>query len=184
MITKFIGVWTLAVLCGVGLAPAARADGVDTFTYQSNGNTFVWQLPSSPTPGGGDISPGYSFTLYNISVSENNAAPVSGTFDFYTLLSSGGFDLEIGNDFAIDAVGPPAVFTELVSAPTFLTGKFQFTDYGTGASGSPGKLTITSNVPEPSIVGLLAMGILLLALVWQAKEQTAFRFKAERDGFC
>jgi hypothetical protein len=173
---KLIGLCVLAILFSVASAPMAKADGIDSFKYQSNGNTFVWQLPSSPTSGSANVSPGLSFTLNNISVSENGAAPVLATFDFFTFIDGGGFDLKFGKSTPIDAFGL-AIFSGSVNSPTFLTGKFLLLDFGTGANGSLGKLAVTS-MPEPSSVGLLAIGFLLLACVFTFKRVNGLQIQS------
>ncbi len=165
---KLLGICGLAILLAAGSASLAKADGVDSFSYQANGSTFTWQLPNSPTPTGPDVYPGWGFTLENIPVSVNGAAPVLGSFDFFSSTCSGGFDLTIGSNVPADAYGP-ALYTGPESAPTFLPGKFSFTDYGSNNNGVPGTLAIT-NVPEPSSLGLLAIGLLIFAVVFTSKK--------------
>ncbi len=165
---KLLGICGLAILLSAAAAPLAKADGVDSFTYQSNGTTYTWQLPNSPTPTAPDVFPGWGFTLENIPVSVNGALPVLGSFDFYSTACSGGFDLTIGSNIPADAYGP-ALYTGPESAPTFLPGKFSFTDYSTSASnGLPGTLAV--NVPEPSSLGLLAIGLLIFAVGFTVKK--------------
>jgi PEP-CTERM motif len=179
MIKRFSGICALAVALAVVLAPVAKADGSDSFTYTSDGNTFVWQLPSSPTPSSFDDGPPpfppMSFTLASVSFSENGAAPVDGTFDFYTSADGGGFDLFVGdNPFLVDAFGPP-VFTGPLAKPTFTLGTFSFTDFATNGDGAPGTLTISGAVPEPSTIGLLAFGFLGIALGFSFKKVGVIR---------
>ncbi|HEY2119235.1 MAG TPA: PEP-CTERM sorting domain-containing protein [Candidatus Acidoferrum sp.] len=176
MMKKLIGLCALAIVFSAASAPVAKADGVDSFTYQSNGNTFVWRLPASPFPGNSNVSPGLSFTLNNVSVSENGAAPVLATFDFFTLLDGGGFDLTLGKAMPINAFGL-AVFNGSLNSPTFLTGKFLLLDFGTGDDGSLGKLAVT-HVPEPSSVGLLAIGFLLVACVFTFKRANGLQIQS------
>lgn len=102
-VKKFVGICVLAMLLTMGSAKMVKADGVDTFTYTSSGNTLTWQLPASPKPTSGHIHPGPAVVLDNVAVSENGAAPVMGSFDFYSLEDGGGFDLTIGSNVPIDA---------------------------------------------------------------------------------
>ena len=165
---KLFGICGLTILLAAASAPLAKADGVDTFSYQAAGTTFTWQLPNSPTPTGPDVYPGWGFTLENIPVSVNGAAPVLGSFDFFSNACSGGFDLSIGSNVPADAYGP-MLYMGPESAPTFLPGKFSFTDYGSSNNGVSGTLAIT-NVPEPSSLGLLAIGLLIFAVGFAGKK--------------
>ena len=158
---KCLEVCGLAILLGLLLAPISRADGIETFTYQSSGYTYVWQLPVSPTPVSSDVYPSWGFTLDNVPVSVDGGAPMLGSFDFYSSDCAGGFDLTFGGtDVPVDAYGP-MVYTDPESAPVFLTGVFSFTDFGMNDNGVPGTLVVAT--PEPSSIGLLIIGLLLLA---------------------
>jgi hypothetical protein len=65
-----IGGILIAVL-GLVSASRAQADGVDSFTYTFDGNTFIWQLPSSPTIGAGNFVLNGSFAVLDVPYSEN-----------------------------------------------------------------------------------------------------------------
>jgi hypothetical protein len=52
-------------------ATQAQADSIDSFTYTAGGNTFEWQLPSSPTILASNVIPGFSFTIPDVAFSEN-----------------------------------------------------------------------------------------------------------------
>ena len=97
MIRKLLGVLSLALLLALATATMAKADGLDTFTYTYDGNTFVWQLPSSPVPDGGDVYYGMGFALNNVAVSQNGGDPTLGVFGFYAAACAGGFDLSLGD---------------------------------------------------------------------------------------
>src|SRR6266436_1737072 len=79
-------------------ATPAQADTIDNFTYQAEGNTFTWQLPSSPTILASDFLPGLAFGIPDVAYAENDipqnpASPtfLTGTFCL-TDFSSGGAD--------------------------------------------------------------------------------------------
>lgn len=178
LIMKLFGIFGLAILIAVVSAPIAKADGVDTFTYKSDGNTFVWQLPVSPTPTNGDVYPGWGFTLENVPVSVNGASTILGSFDFYSTYCAGGFDLAFGNNVPADAYGP-MLYTGWEGAPTFLTGTFRFTDYGMSDDGLRGTLVIT-NVPEPSSIGFLTIGFMIVVFGFTCKRVNGCAARLQR----
>jgi hypothetical protein len=158
----------------VGSGGQSRWDG--PFTYVSDGNTFVWQLPSSPTPD--SVDPYGNYFTVSAMYSENDATPVPGIFDFYIPSEFGGLDLYQGAFppplYLINAAFGPAVFMGSINAPTFVPGPYSFTDYATSDDGIPGMLTI-AGVPEPSTIGLLAIGLMVLALGFSFKRAGASR---------
>jgi hypothetical protein len=87
-----------------------------------------------------------------------------------------GFDLRLGKAMPINAFGL-AVFNGSLNSPAFLAGKFLLIDFGTGDDGSLGKLAVT-HVPEPSSVGLLAIGFLLFALVFTFKRVNGLQIES------
>ena len=85
----------VAVFCFALIsATQGRADSMDSFIYQFGGNTFTWQLLSSPPVAPGNAFPGAQFILTDVSVSENGGAGVLGTMDFYSASNDvgGGMD--------------------------------------------------------------------------------------------
>jgi hypothetical protein len=167
---KFMAVLSFSLLLTLCSAGLAKADGVDNFTYTSNGNTFIWQLQSSPSLSDNNIYPGIAFTIGNVLVTENGGTPQLGSFDFYSTECSGGFDLTFGQTVPVNTIGQQ-LYSGWEGTPTFLTGTFLETDYGLSDSGIPGTLVIsTANVPEPSTVGLLAAGILLLLVAFGSRK--------------
>ncbi len=159
---KCLAICGLAILLVLLLAPKSKADGIETFTYQSNGNTYIWQLPVSPTPVDSDAYPGWGFTLENIPVSVAGGLPTMGSFDFFSSACSGGFDLTFaGTNVPVDAYGP-MLYTDPENAPVFLSGVFNFTDYGANNNGVPGTLVVAT--PEPSSIGSLVIGLVILAV--------------------
>lgn len=146
-----------SVLLGLlGLLSATRAKADGTFTYQFNGDTFTWQLPQSPTPT--DYTIGVYFDITNVAYSENGVPQAPGTFDFYNAGNGGGFDLYVGTTVILNNFGSQ-VYTGPESAPTFLSGQLFTLNNGT-PTGPSGSLTTTT--PEPSILLLIAAGLLSL----------------------
>jgi hypothetical protein len=86
------------------------------------GNTFVWQLRSSPVPDSGDVTLGVAFMLNNVAVSENGES----TMGFYSMLRASSFDMFVGHNYI--TTGGAQLYEGPESAPTFLTGAFQLTD--------------------------------------------------------
>jgi hypothetical protein len=167
MVRKILGICALAALSVLGSSVVAKADSLEPFIYQSDGNTFVWQLPLSPTLDPGDVYPDEGFILNNVMVSENGGVPVLGSFGFYNALCSGGFDLTEGANFMIGTGWVP-LYTGPESNPTFIPGTYQLTDYGINEAGLPGTLVI--GTPEPSAFTLLIFGFLALLLAFYSKK--------------
>ena len=162
-VSKF-GCSTIFLLALTALLPAPlRADGTDSYIYKAGGNTFTWQLPVDPNPNGSD--PTYSFTVSDFTLHENGHS-VTGTLDFFTNSSGGGFDFWTGNsldpDFLIDGYGSQ-LFSGSTGLPTMLAGKFSFRDFA-GNDNNPyeppywGTLQVTAT-PEPSALLLLFVGL-------------------------
>jgi hypothetical protein len=157
-------------ICSVVATTRTRADSIDAFSYQSAGNTFVWQLPSSPTPDSGDVFPGFGFILNDIEVSENSTAPILGSFAFFSTASGGGIDLDFGTNSAINTSGPQ-LYSGPEASPTFLLGTFPQTDFAKDSDNpQPGILTVFTQspvaTPEPPSGALLGIGLVALAVVF------------------
>jgi hypothetical protein len=163
-------------------ATQAQADTIDSFTYQAGGNTFKWQLPSSPTILASNVIPGFSFTIPDVAFSENGILQNPAAVEFFSVLNlGGGFDFKVlvfdpvTQSFfpLISAVGP-SIYSGPESAPTFLTGTFSMTDFGNvNGVGIPSTLT----VPEPSSLMLLGTGMLAL-LGFARKKAIVYRHNA------
>jgi hypothetical protein len=163
----------LALLAAIAVSPAL-ADSTDQFHYTANGNTFTWQLPSSPTIEPGDAVPGMSFLIPGVTFTKNGATAV-GSLDFFngSPLVGGGFNRATSSAILIDAFGPQ-VYKGSETAPTFVPGTYAFTDFASPTAATPikaiaidssGTLVISPvGVAEPSIAILLAAGSFALAL--------------------
>jgi hypothetical protein len=160
---------TFSLLTASQIRADGTPDGSTSYVYEFNGNTFTWELPTSPVITPDNASPGNYFTLTDLSFSENGVAMV-GTMDFYNTSMLGGFDLLIGNTYLCDADGPQ-LYTGPEGAPTFLSGNFSLFDFGNGDPANFGTTSLNvTTVPEPSTLSLLAVGLAMgLALTFLRK---------------
>jgi PEP-CTERM motif len=143
---------TAALVLGVSASGSlmARADS-STFDSFVTSNTpegiITTTLPSSPTP---DSFTSTSFQLTVPLIIDGD--PMTLPVDFYTAAGGGGAAGD-GMRFA-----GPVLFSGPTSAPTFLTGTFNFGDFTLTISPSP-----VTPVPEPATFVLFGTGALLLA---------------------
>jgi hypothetical protein len=143
------------------VASQVRADEIN-YSSTSGSNTFTWTLPTNPVIAPADVHTPNGFTIPNRSFSENGA-PMVGTFDFFSTLFDGGFQLTSGVSLLINAQGDQ-LYSGPESAPTMLTGSFATIDFGGDTDGSkpPTPVTIQpSPVPEPSTFSLWTVGLAL-----------------------
>jgi hypothetical protein len=143
------------------LATQAKADSIDNFTYQAGGNTFTWQLPSSPTISPDSFLPGLLFGVTDVAYSENDIPQNPAVLSFLSLNFGGGLSLGDLIQGTLIVASDFQIYCGSEDAPTFLTGTFGLTDYASDGNGLPATLTITA-VPEPSSLMLLATGMLAL----------------------
>jgi hypothetical protein len=162
---RFIIGGLLIAVMGLVSASRAQADGVDTFTYTFDGNTFVWQLPSSPTIGAMDFILGTSFAILDVPYSENGMAQAPSEFDFFSSTDEGGFQIitpslmSPANTFGAQLYGG----MDMEDAPTFIPGTYQLNnDSPTGPTGTLVISFSSVSAPEPSSLILLGSGLLSL----------------------
>jgi hypothetical protein len=166
---------TLSLLCfSLVAARQARADSVD-YTWQFGGNTFTWSLPTNPVISSGNVVPGLSFTIPGVSFNENGVpSTLPGTVDFFSTNPGndpfpGGFDLYTGNfNFLADTFGL-LLYGGSEGAPTLSTGTFILTEIGPDGVTPIGTGTLTATpvsttIPEPSTILLMAIGVIGLAI--------------------
>jgi hypothetical protein len=170
MVRKFILVFSVMALSMLGLSTTAKADSLESFTYESNGNIFTWQLPASPVVDSSNVYPGFAFALNNVPVYENGGPAQMGSFLFFAAECAGGFDLSFGDNLVANT-GWAQLYTGPESNPTFIGGTYSLTDDAFNTDGVPGTLTIpgTARMPEPSAFVLLCIGLLALAALFGSK---------------
>src|SRR5438132_7655959 len=75
------------------LATQAKADSIDNFIYQAGGNTYTWQLPSSPTISPDSFLPCLAFAITDVNYSENDIPQDPAALNFLSLTFGGGLSL-------------------------------------------------------------------------------------------
>ena len=157
----------LIAVLGLVSASRAQADGVDTFTYTFGPNTFVWQLPSSPTIGEmDDFSLGVVFAILDVPYSENGVAQTPSEFDFFSssMGQTGGFKIITPSLTSPANTSGPKLYKGMENAPTFVPGTYDLNnaDAPTGPLGTLVISISTVSIPEPSSLTLMGSGLLFL----------------------
>jgi hypothetical protein len=162
MLRLITGGLLIAVL-GLVSASRAQADGVDTFTYTFDGNTFVWQLPSSPTIGMGNSIPGTLFAILDVPYSENGVAQTPSEFDFLSSTDDGGFQIITPSLTSPANTFGAQLYSGMEKAPTFKPGTYHLNN---GSKTGPLDTLVIStpsvSIPEPSSLILVGGGLLSL----------------------
>jgi hypothetical protein len=153
MLSTVVAVLALALLT----APQLRADSTTNFVYESGGNTFTFEVATNPVVAPGNAYPGVGFTIADESFTENGTT-MTGTLDFFSSGSGGGFDLWTSNYFTLINAYGLQLYTGSVNDPSILSGRFYFLDIGDGSFPTIGK-SVQTTVPEPSSLLLLAIGL-------------------------
>lgn len=168
MLRRLIVALSLAAILGLIFAGPAKADGMDTFTYVFDGNTYVWQLPPDPPSGSFTTVPG-ALVEFDISYTLNMMSQPEGVLDFFDGgLQGGGFELAPVSDpnaLILNAFGDQ-IFGGSDGMPTFSPGVFTLSN-GT-ANGPTGTLTISA-APEPGTLLLIGTGMLAVFAIARKK---------------
>ena len=162
---------TLSLLCfSLVAARQACADSVK-YSWSFGGNTFTWSLPTNPVISSENVVAGLSFTIPGVSFSENGGAPMTGTVDFFSSSPAndpnpGGFDLYTGDfNFLANTFGSQ-LYSGSEGAPTLGAGVFTLSEIGPDGftpigTGTLTATLVTSAVPEPPTILLLAVGLVI-----------------------
>jgi hypothetical protein len=151
----------MKLLCFTAIAAAplvAKADELDAFTLNIDGQSVSWTLP--PNPMSPTTSPHFA-VFYDVPVIDDGVAELADYIEFPTTTIGGGIAVSIGSDY-LEAQGPQ-LFSGPSTSPVFLVqdAPYDLTSYGT-----PATIAIT---PEPSTFLLLGSG--LLAMVWLGRRR-------------
>ena len=147
---------------GAGVACA------DTLQFTLAGPVSAsFELPSSPFVNPGDFGSGAGFRVASPDLMVNGTAAANDFLTFYNASMLGGFGIFATASNPVVHVTGPQIYSGPESNPTFATGTFPLTGFPDGTT--PFTLTVTDistvSTPEPSIMVLLAIGLVVVGLV-------------------
>jgi hypothetical protein len=152
----FVIVLALAILA----SPPAKADTLD-FTITGGGSTYIFSLPSSPTPDVVRMDSGFGLNNQPI-VFDSLSLSSDIFFPLGASILGGGLDLYIfvGGRFPIDTIilEGPQLYTGPEATPTFLTGQFTLMSPIDRNTYSLNIASESSPIPEPGSLVLLITG--------------------------
>jgi len=159
-----------ALAAALGAVPASAAH----FVFTASGVNLTFDLPDSPTVT--FAAPGEGFAITTPTVLNGNPVAESVTFlnTNYNIFPgiSGGFSY----DGSVNNVFQGAqLYSGAESAPTFLMGTFNLTQYQTGAAGT---LVISESgaVPEPASWALMLGGFGLVGGAMRSRRKASVSF--------
>lgn len=166
---KFAAIFALFFSVSTGIA---KADGSGDISYTLTGPAsdpivVTFELPTNPTIGPFDFTPGSGFMLNAIDLTINGVAVTNDPLMFYTVGAYGGL-ADLDNTFNLEnplSAPDQKLFYGPVWAPTMIhfTGSLDFLGYYSGFDGytlSEGPV----GTPEPTTWMLLGTGLVFLLL--------------------